>query len=667
MGLVGPVLWVLGAVLLSSVLSQLIPRVPASLIQIVLGVFLVLIPQAHYTLPFDSDFFLLFFIAPLLYWDAIEADKRALWEQRRPVLAYAFGLVIIIVFVIGFFVHWLVPSIPLAAAFALGAALGPTDAVAVTTLARTVDIPPKQKALLQGELLLNDASGVVSFQFAAAALVTGLFSFVDAGVTLVVSFVGGIGLGAVLALVKLLVVREVRNLGVEDVTFHVLLQLLTPFVAYLLAEHVGVSGILAVVAAGIVESLFERTMLPSNARLKIVSSSVWRVVSFTLNGIVFVLLGTLLPLATRRTLASDLPNELLVVYVLAIAAVLVLTRFAWCLAHVRIARHDDGTRHELDREGVRAASLLTLAGAKGAVTLSICLSIPTIVASGASLASRELIIFLGAGVILVTLLLANYVIPLIMPKKEVRHTAADEAQARIQILRNVITELGHDEELTDKRAVRRVIAGYDARIERIKRTTSTEDASVTSLRERAIGWEAIEVNQQIKDGGVVPIVGYGYLIELERRLSRLRHRRELPWFLRNASGWLGSMRRAGLTGWGVSAQVREQRREARMRLRAACARRVLNELGQLVPGEEYPVENIMRLTFEYQRVAASAYLDRSRTAPAAKDASVEVVRRVALQIERDEITKAYDAGTISRETMRALRDNVAALEFEGLA
>lgn len=660
--MVTPALCMLGAVLVSAVVVQLFPKAPASLVQIALGILLAVTPL-HLDIALDPEFFLLFFIAPLLYWDAIESDKRALWRQRKPVLAFALGLVLLIVLILGFFTHWLVPSIPLAAAFALAAALGPTDAVAVTTLGKRVDIPKNQKTLLQGECLLNDASGVVSFQFAIAALVTGVFSLWDATVSLVWCFVGGIGLGVVMALLKGLVVRFVRKMGLEDVTFHVLLQILTPFAFYLIAEHLGVSGILAVVAAGIVDSLWSRTMLPSAARLNIVSTSVWTVISFALNGVVFVLLGILLPSAVERTWASSIPNELLVVYVLLIAFVLVAIRFAWCLGMARIEKGPDGKRHRLDRSAVLSSALLTLAGPKGAVTLSICLSIPRFIGTGEVLQSRELIIFLGAGVILVTLLLANFVVPLIAPKKAQSHTQADETAGRIQVLRNVIAELAHDETLTDKKAVRRVIASYEARIDRLKSTTAYQDASEDALYELCIGWETFCTNQQIREGAVVPIVGYGYLIELERRLSRIHHRGEVGWLLRNLSGWFQTMRKAGFEGWGLTAEVRKARRQARDTLRLRCAEFVLSKLASLEHGD-YPVETVSHVVLDYQRRAAVARGDLKRGALLAQNVQVEAVQRAALQIEREQIRKAYEDDLISRETVRSMRDNAAAIEYD---
>lgn len=659
-----PVVLMLAAVLVSSIVAQVFPKAPASLVQIALGVALAVTP-APVDISLDPEFFLVFFIAPLLYWDAIESDKKALWRQRKPVLALALGLVLLIVLVVGFFTHWLVPSIPLAAAFALGAALGPTDAVAVTTLGKRLAIDKDQKTLLQGECLLNDASGVVSFQFAIAALVTGAFSVLDASLSLLWSFVGGIVLGAVLAAAKGAVINVVRRTGLEDVTFHVLLQVLTPFAFYLVAEELGVSGILAVVAAGIVDSFGNKALLPSAARLNIVSTSVWKVVSFALNGMCFVLLGTLLPNATARTWASSFPNTILILDVALITVVLIAVRFVWCLGMERVKVCEDGKRHRLDAKAAMNALVLTLAGPKGAVTLSICLTIPRVVGTGEVLQCRELLIFLGAGVILVTLLLANFVVPLLVPKKAPQRTRLEETQGRVQVMRNVIRELSHDEAIVDKRALRRVIATYETRIERIKRASSMEDQAEDALRERAVAWEAMRVNKAIRDGEVAPVVGYGYLWELERRLSRIHHKGELRWLLRNASGWFGTIVRAGFEDWGTGEGLREKRRRARETLRLECAECVLDNLAKVSPQDGFDEEAVMHLTLEYQRTAAAARANSKAARSRLSESAVptDAIMRRALQIEREQIRLAYDNELISRETVRTMRDNVAAIEF----
>ena len=165
------VMLIFAAILASSIIDQVVPRVSSPLIQIGLGLLIALFASSQIRVTLDPELFLVLFIAPLLYEEAKSADKAALWHHKRPVLSLAIGLVVATTLAIGFAVHAVIPSIGLAAAFALGAALGPTDAVAVTSLSKQVNIPDRQGSILKGELLLNDASGIVSFQFAIAAAV----------------------------------------------------------------------------------------------------------------------------------------------------------------------------------------------------------------------------------------------------------------------------------------------------------------------------------------------------------------------------------------------------------------------------------------------------------------------------------------------------------------
>lgn len=166
----------IGAVLVSSVLDQFLRGVSLPLVQMAVGVAIYFFVELPIDVTINSELFLVMFIAPLLFDESRNISNRILWENRNTVLSLAIGLVVVSVLVVGFVLHWLVPSISLAAAFALGAALGPTDAVAVASLGKTIKLGTRQKASLLGEALLNDASGIVSFQFAIAAAVTGYFS-----------------------------------------------------------------------------------------------------------------------------------------------------------------------------------------------------------------------------------------------------------------------------------------------------------------------------------------------------------------------------------------------------------------------------------------------------------------------------------------------------------
>ncbi|MDR2714931.1 MAG: cation:proton antiporter, partial [Coriobacteriales bacterium] len=286
------ILIMLVAILVSNLISQRFSRVSTPLIQIALGIILALIPMLHFEIELDPELFLVLFIAPLLFEDAIKADKPTLWSLKRPILLLALGLVFLTTVSVGSFVHFFIPAIPLAAAFALAAALAPTDALAVISLGETTTIKPQKRAILQGEALFNDASSIVSFQFALAVLAVGPFAAAAATdevhfagsivLTFLFMFIGGVIVGVILMVLRLFLVQLMRRAGIENITFHVLFEVITPLLVFLIAEAVGVSGIIAVVVAGIAHSFVPRRQTPDTARHKIVSASVWSMVGFTL-------------------------------------------------------------------------------------------------------------------------------------------------------------------------------------------------------------------------------------------------------------------------------------------------------------------------------------------------------------------------------------------------
>ncbi|MDR2492791.1 MAG: cation:proton antiporter [Coriobacteriales bacterium] len=334
------ILVMLVAVLVSSLISQRFAKLSTPIIQIALGVAIALVPFFHFDMSLEPELFLVLFIAPLLFEDAKRAEKPTLWRLKRPILLLALGLVFVTCLAVGGFVHATLPAIPLAAAFALAAALAPTDAVAVGSLEETADIGEDKRALLQGEALFNDASSIVCFQFALAALAVGPFAatsgsgevaFVGSIVTtFLFMFLGGVAVGATAMGLRALLVRFLKAAGVESITFHVLFEVITPFIVFLAAEAVGVSGIIAVVVAGIAYSIRRRRQTPSAARHHIVSTSVWSVASFTLNGIVFLILGTQLPHVIGRVWAGSGADFGVVAVMIALFLFAIMfIRFAW--------------------------------------------------------------------------------------------------------------------------------------------------------------------------------------------------------------------------------------------------------------------------------------------------------------------------------------------------
>ena len=478
------VLIVLTCVAASSVIDKFVD-VSIPVIQVVIGLLVALILPSVQEVHLESELFMLVFIAPLLFNETRETNIRALLLNLNSILSLAIALVIVSVLSVGYALHLMVPSIPLAAAFALASALGPTDAATVTALKSNIHLTHRQQTLLSGESLINDASGVVAFQFSVAAAVTGAFSLVDAAGSFAVLFVGGIAMGIVTGFAFSAVNAMLGRLGYEDTVANVLYEVLTPFLVYLLAETFHVSGVLAVVAAGLVIALPRRQNNKALfARQKLVSDSTWKVISFLINGTLFVFLGMELPLALLPGTNGGLNILQILGIVVAITLFMHAVRFAWLYAletrklHKggRLCTGKDDVDDEIDSAGnglsvgsssdgekpdeqlkptcaikpisITSAELIknvlvtTIAGAKGAVTLSIILTLPLTTQSGAAFPQRDLLITIAAGVILATLLLADNLLPVLSKSPEADSDLPERLhKGEIAVLEATLAEL----------------------------------------------------------------------------------------------------------------------------------------------------------------------------------------------------------------------------------
>lgn len=467
------VLIVLTCVAASSVIDKFVD-VSIPVIQVVIGLLVALVLPSVQEVHLESELFMLLFIAPLLFNETRETNIRALLLNLNSILSLAIALVVVSVLSVGYALHLMVPSIPLAAAFALASALGPTDAATVTALKSNIHLTHRQQTLLSGESLINDASGVVAFQFSVAAAVTGAFSLVDAAGAFTVLFVGGVAMGIVTGFAFSAINAMLGRLGYEDTVANVLYEVLTPFLVYLLAETFHVSGVLAVVAAGLVIALPRRQ---SNntlfARQKLVSDSTWKVISFLINGTIFVFLGMQLPLAVLPGTNGGLN----ILQILGIVVVITLfmhgVRFAWLYVletyklhkggHLCTGKDDANDSEDTHGEktddqpkptcaikpiSITSAELIknvlvtTIAGAKGAVTLSIILTLPLTTQSGAAFPQRDLLITIAAGVILATLFLADNLLPVLSKSPEADSDLPERLhKGEIAVLEATLAEL----------------------------------------------------------------------------------------------------------------------------------------------------------------------------------------------------------------------------------
>ncbi|MHA6163971.1 Na+/H+ antiporter [Pseudomonas sichuanensis] len=410
------VLILLMLVSLSKLVGRVVP-LPLPLVQIGAGALLAW-PTLGLHVALDPELFLFLFLPPLLFADGWRMPKRELWRIRGPVVALAVGLVLFTVVGAGYFIHWLLPSIPLAVAFALAAVLSPTDAVAVSAIAQD-RLPTPLMHMLQGEALMNDASGLVTFKFALVAAITGVFSLTEASLTFVLVALGGLAVGVVLSWLVGRLRMWMITRGWDDPATHVVFMLLLPFAAYVLAERLGVSGILSAVAAGMMQSWLD--LLPRQTSTRLLNRSVWSLLEFAFNGLIFLLLGLQLPDIIKAVVSHEPTVWPALAWrcldVLAIFAALVLLRFVWVQSIWRaigVVRRWRGKPALVLMPTARSCWLLTLGGVRGAVTLAGVMSIPLLIGAGQAFPERDLLIFIAAGVILLSLVSAVIALPILL-------------------------------------------------------------------------------------------------------------------------------------------------------------------------------------------------------------------------------------------------------------
>ncbi|PZG39088.1 Na+/H+ antiporter [Listeria ivanovii] len=637
------ILLMLSAVFLSNVLSRFLPSIAVPLIQVLLGIILA-IPLGEHTMDLNPELFLLLFMALILFNDGANTDKKSLWKNRKAILSLSIGLVFVTVGILGTFIHYLIPVIPFAAAFALAAALAPTDAVAVGALAEKVKIPHKIMHILEGESLINDASGLVSFQFAVLALVTGTFSFMTAGTSFLLLSLGGIALGAVMSLLKIILMRGLRQMGIENVTSFMLMEILLPFLIFMVAEKVGVNGILAVVSGGMVHSFSYKKINPEIAQLNLLSKNTWSVITFSLNGLVFILLGTQLPQIMETIwLDSDIHKSMLFVYIFGITILLLGLRFLWILF---FRNFEEQPKNDLISR-FKNTFLYTVAGVRGTITLVSALSLPFVLGNGNAFPERDLLIFIAAGVIITTLLLANFTLPLFAAKKDV--TVADH-EADIALLRDVVNQLQAyktDENMVE---MNKVLKMYNDRIFSLMKHKEV-NATEKELRRLTQEWQLENTRRLVFERKIDTGVGLSVMMRLGKRLyvqtreekyrARVRYRQMLS---------------HGFRSFRIVPLSFEERRKERIKLQKENNEFIVQKLHEL-DNTKYSPEIISQylITFEQSLF----------TKDAKRESDVEELQTtidLASQIERETIQRYFEKGDITRKEMKVYRDNLLAIE-----
>lgn len=410
---------------LSGVLTRMLPfQVPLPLMQIVIGALLAW-PHFGLHVDFDPELFLVLFIPPLLFADGWKTPTREFLHHGREIFGLALVLVLITVIGVGYFLHLLLPEVPLVAAFALAAVLSPTDAVALGGIVGQGRIPKSIMGVLEGEALMNDASGLVALKFAiAVAMGTMVFTISGASLEFIKVALGGLLTGAAVTWLYSKSLRVMSRWAGDDPATQIVFLMLLPFASYLIAEHIGVSGILAAVAAGMTIS---QSGVIRNAPLtmRLRANSVWAMLEFVFNGMVFIMFGLQLPgILENSIIQADRDPNIETWYLFAdvvlVYALLLVLRFLWLWGMKRISLHFfQRNPLQFASYSMRDLWIASFAGVRGAITLAGVLSIPLFLSDGSPFPGRYQLVFLAAGVILFSLLIGVVALPLLLRGVEV--------------------------------------------------------------------------------------------------------------------------------------------------------------------------------------------------------------------------------------------------------
>jgi monovalent cation/hydrogen antiporter len=510
---------IFGLFVLLVVIATLARRieVPYPILLVLGGLVIGLLPGLP-TVELDPELVLLIFLPPLLYAAAITTPVRELRENLQPISLLAFGLVLATIAVVAITAHLAIPGVSWQVGFTLGAIVSPPDPVAATAIANRLGLPRRLVTILEAEGLFNDATALVAYRLAVAAVVAGSFSAVGVAGGFLLAAVGAVVIGLAVGWVGRMVLARLYDPPVENTV-----QLLIPFAAYVPAEAVGASGILAVLTAGLYLGRYGSSAVTSAGRLQ--GQGLWDVLVFILEGLSFILIGLQL-----RPALVGLANERPVADLLSVAAlvttVVIVVRIAWVFAAAMLSRLLAARLSGRDAyPGWRPTAVVAWAGMRGVVSMAAALALP------AQFPQRDLLIFLTFAVILVTLVGQGLTLPRLIRRLEVvepaDRVAVEEAETRARIARaalNRLEELEHDLDLPDdhlehlRRRYQHSIDHYQAR-----RGGDHDqlDQTLAEVRRELLEAERAELFRLRDEQGISPQVFRRVLRDLDVEETRL--------------------------------------------------------------------------------------------------------------------------------------------------
>ncbi|HHB3448533.1 TPA: cation:proton antiporter [Staphylococcus aureus] len=522
----------IAVVILSSFVHTFIPKVPLAFIQIFLGMLLFITP-IPVQFNFDSELFMVTMIAPLLFVEGVNVSRVHLRKYIKPVMMMALGLVITTVIGVGLFIHWIWPDLPIGAAFAIAAILCPTDAVAVQAITKGKVLPKGAMTILEGESLLNDAAGIISFKIAVGVLVTGAFSLVDAVQLFLIASIGGavVGLFIGMALVRFRLTLMRR--GYENINMFTIIQLLTPFVTYLIAELFHASGIIAAVVAGLVHGFERDRIMQVRTQLQMSYNHTWNILGYVLNGFVFSILGFLVPEVIIKIIKTEPHNLIFLIGITIVVALAVyLFRFVWVYVlypyfylaispfqKMMTKNDDDNPTTEKPPKRSLYALIMTLCGVHGTISLAIALTLPYFLAGHHAFTYRNDLLFIASGMVIISLVVAQVLLPLLTkpaPKTVIGNMSFKVA--RIYILEQVIDYLNQKSTFETSFKYGNVIKEYHDKLAFLKTVEKDDENSkeLERLQKIAFNVETKTLESLVDEGQITNSVLENYMRYAER-------------------------------------------------------------------------------------------------------------------------------------------------------
>jgi monovalent cation/hydrogen antiporter len=469
-------------------------KIPYPILLVLAGIAIGLIPGLP-VVTLDPDIVFLVFLPPVLYAAAWSTSWPDFKESIRPISLLAIGCVLFTTIIVAAAAHYFIPGFGWIESFVLGAIVSPPDAVAATAATKGLKIPKRIITILEGESLVNDATGLIAYRYAVAAAASGTFIFWLAGINFFYVAGLGIAVGLIIGYVFFWIHKITPNNATTDTTF----TLLAPYAAYLLAEEFHASGVLSVVAAGLFLSPRSSQVFSNRTRLQ--AAAVWETMIFILNGVIFILIGLQLPIILNHITSDSIGTLFLYGAVVSLAAV--VARIIWVFPGAYLPRWFSKSIRERESDtNVRGVSIIAWSGMRGIVSLAAALGLPLMVSETKAFPNRDLIIFLTFCVIFVTLVLQGMTLRKLIHwlgvKSDDRHVKEEE-KTRVQLAASVIEHIEENYALGMNDVVlNQIKSKYEIRIQRIRKIESEQHMTAEQIAElHRIQYELINREREL--------------------------------------------------------------------------------------------------------------------------------------------------------------------------